>query len=129
MALCRWSADDCRCDLYAYREADGTYVTHVAAFRYGEPIPAIDHGLLVRGDVDAWMRQFRAQLDAMRKATRIPIGGPYDGQTIRSETARDLMALLHKLRGAGYQFPDWVFGAVHDEIVADELEAHQRERT
>ena len=128
MSYCRWSTDDFRCDLYCYEHVDGTWTTHVASNRpvWTPPeggtwldLPDPEDPQEAR---DAWMRKYRARQEALDKAERVKIGGPYDGQTFKDPTLWEFKARLLHLREVGYNFPDYVLEAV-DEEMAEEAAA------
>jgi hypothetical protein len=113
MSVCRWSSDDYRCDLYIYESADG-YVTHVAARRLVDDIPAAPSSLLMT-DPAAFAEAHQAQTEALNDATRVAMGGPCDGEMFVDETADELRQRLEHLRSVGYRFPDSVYTGFGDD--------------
>lgn len=122
MSYCRWSTDDFQCDLYCYEHVDGTWTTHVAGNRviwtHPEGGTLFDLPKQEEGDeaFAAWREKRLARHEAFDKAETVPIGGPYDGQTLKDATLADFKARLIELRAAGYNFPDYVLDTVDEEI-------------
>ena len=117
MSYCRFSTDDCSCDLYAYADVDGGYTIHVATNRYVGAIPKIDWEGYQAERIDDWAfgRQLAEQIDDLRERARVPIGGPADGETYREPDLAAFEARLLALRSAGYRVPNDVFTEIEAE--------------
>lgn len=116
MSYVRWSSDNWRSDVYAYGVTDG-FVTHVASNRVVGDIPTGPSQDLIRdGQVDEWVRQYKAVMDFLDTAEREPIGLPFDGESFYDPDLTSFLARLIMLRDAGYNVPDHVIADVQDEI-------------
>jgi hypothetical protein len=102
--------------LYVYQAEQG-YTVHIAGSRVAGEVPHIDWGLLVRGDLTAFVAQNRAQSEYLASAEREKIDLQYAGDTFVVEELEDLERLLLELRGIGYRFPEWVLERVREENV------------
>jgi hypothetical protein len=114
MAYCRFSCDDFRCDLYAYR-GDRDYVLHVAGFRFVGDVPTIDWDAGPAAIVTA----SKAQCAFLRAAARVPIDLPHAGETFHESDLAALRARLLALRALGYRFPDAALERIDVEIAAE----------
>jgi hypothetical protein len=58
----------------------------------------------------------KAQHAFLEKAERVPLDGPYAGQSFNDPTLEAFKARLLLLRDAGYHFPDYVIERIDAEI-------------
>lgn len=116
MSYCRFSSDNFRCDLYCYESCYGGWITHVAGNRIIGDLPSMPTSQEILDDPKRATLQLNAHLNAVRGATREPIGGPCDGETFNDPTLEDFLRRLVSLREMGYRFPDGVLEAVREEI-------------
>ncbi len=122
MSYCRWSSDNCHCDLYCYESVYGYWVTHVARNRIISPLfPQPRLSWLRKGRFEKfrawlWLVAYRFHGFTVRIAIRRPIGLPSDGMTYNDDTLDDFAIRLLQLRIEGYRFPDYVMEAVNEEI-------------
>lgn len=111
-----------KCDLYCYESCDGTWTTHVAAFRTAPLIiPDAPWGLLVkRGPIGryVWLWWHRLHMWSVGRSKRSPIGLPHDGETFKDDSPESFKQTLLMLRREGYHFPDYVLDIVDDEIAS-----------
>lgn len=122
MSYCRFSSDDWMCDLYIYENASiGGWTIHVAANRHKRedipelpPIP-VDDDL----ELEAWAEKYHEQLDAVDKATRIPIDLPHAGETFQEETREATLDRVRELRALGYNVPERVDERLIEEMVEE----------
>lgn len=115
MSYCRWSSDDFRCDLYCYESIDGNWVTHVAANRIPDDTPRITASI---DDGVVWLDQHNRQHEFLLSddCKRMPINGPYDGETFYDGDIEGFRDRLIAMRDAGYKFPAGVLQNVDAEI-------------
>lgn len=111
MSFCRWSSDNFTCDLYCY-ESDFGFVTHVAGVKLVETVPPL---VWDKGPEELY-QTYRAQAEALKKVTRVPIGLPYDGQSFTDPDLESFLARVEHLRATGYRVPDHVFEEIKEEI-------------
>ena len=116
MSYCRWSTDDFQCDLYVYESCYGGFDTHVAALKpvYKEPLPPPIE--LTSETVEQWHERHQHIMEMHRRADKVPIGLPHDGERFNDETAEDCLYRLIDLRRVGYRFPVEVLEALRDEV-------------
>lgn len=89
-ALCRWSTDGFRSDLYVL-PSDGRFAIHVAPYRLESPVE-VRTGL----DADEWMLQYRDVQRHVKTCTLLDIEHPLAGTTTyadRDEALRTVAAL------------------------------------
>lgn len=114
MSYCRWSSDDFRCDVYVYQCAfDGRWNTHVAANRvvFQEPLPeAVPYD-----DTLAWYERFNKVMEIVGRAPRERIDHELAGQTLYDESPGDCARTLERLRGEGFNVPDYAIQSLHEE--------------
>lgn len=113
MAICRFSSDNWRCDVYCY-EAEEGYVTHVAGSRVVGDVPVAPFFLDVpHSDFFAAMKE---QSDFVANADREVIGLPFDGQSFVDNTTEQLYERLKMLVEVGYVVPMFVFAELGEEM-------------
>ena len=100
MSLCRWSDDDCQCQLYVYEAEPDGYSINVAKMKtvWLEPLPPkIPFG------EEVWLER----LYDIRKLNKevVPIGLAYDGVSFSCDTAEETINVLTTLQEAGYIAP------------------------
>lgn len=113
MSYCRFSSDDFQCDVYVYEDCAGGWTTHVASSRiiFNDPLPprvSIDNPV-------AFLIRYTEVSDLVERATRIPIGLPYDGETFSDETPGECAETLEMLKDAGYNVPQYAIIALKEE--------------
>jgi hypothetical protein len=99
MSLCRWSDDDCQCQLYIF-EAEGGYSINVAKMKtvWLDPLPP-----KIAFGQDGWLERYTT-LRNLRKE-HVPIGLDYDGCSFSCDTAEEAVGILTMLQEAGYIAP------------------------
>lgn len=118
MSYCRWSSDDHQCDLYVYEGFDG-WMIHVASRRWvlaeapPKPIPPTE--LTTAAGVERLIGRDRQLMAILSRSHLVPIGLPYDGQTLISDSPGECANLLAELAAEGYRLPDWVIGELRAE--------------
>ena len=121
MSYCRWSSDDFGCDIYAYQSEFG-YEIHVATNRVQGDIPKIvlptdfEDKEQLQKCVDA----HKAQMKFLETCERREIGLPEDGESFMVETLEEFRDKLLQLRQMGYNFPDYVFERIEEELTTPE---------
>ena len=120
MSYCRWSSEDCSCELYCYADVNGGYTTHVAANRAVGKIPKTDIADLMGNKIEKYAADLKKQMDFLTNCERKPIGLAYDGETFNDPDLKSFHARLVMLRDAGYEFPDYVIQNVVEEIADEE---------
>lgn len=119
MSYCRWSSDDHQCDLYVYGSDVGgreVIYIHVAARRvlYRSPLP---ERVGPSHDLDGWLARAVEVQRMVDEATRVPIGGPHDGQTFEfdEDDRAGAADLVEELIAAGYRAPAHVAQVLREE--------------
>ncbi len=114
MSYCRWSTDNCRCDLYCYEAKDG-YVIHVAGNRLRNTPPTVPFILDVPLEVHRRAHAHQSRwLHHHAKRERIKLR--YAGKSFYGLTLAGFLSWLVELRRIGYRFPDYVLADVREEI-------------
>jgi len=115
MSYCRWSTNDFQCDVYVYEDVAGGWTTHVANNRvkYAEPLPP--HVPFDGENMDAWLERHNKVMEMVHNATRVPIGGPSDGQTFNDATPGKCAGWLEVLRSEGYIVPQYAIDTLKEE--------------
>lgn len=113
MSYCRFSDDNWKSDVYAY-ESDRGYEIHVASQRYVGEIPVVPS--IMDTEPTEWLELYNEHMEAVRAAERVPIRGPYDGESFVYATLQDLHDALTDLRLVGYHVPDFAFEAIKEEM-------------
>ena len=113
MSYCRFSSNNCKCDVYAY-EAESGFTVHVAASRLVDEIPPLLHILSTPNE--EWFASYQKQAEAIRKSPHKNIGGIYDGKSFSFDTLPELLACLLDIREHGYIVPDFVIEDIEEEI-------------
>ena len=127
MSYCRFSSMDFGCDLYCFADCAGGYTTYVAANKIVGEVPKIPEFPLGKQDTPewkAWGVAYKAQMDFLETAKRVPIGLPYDGERFNDLDLESFLARLLMLRERGYRFPDYVLEDVRSEI-EEERKSHE----
>ena len=112
MSYCRWSSEDFSCDLYCYESCLGGWTTHVGNQRIVGNVPHVEY----LHDVETYITQNKAQSEFLKTCKHMPIGLPYDGQTLCDDTLEEFRETLIHLKELGYQFPKNVLLCVEEEI-------------
>lgn len=116
MSYCRWSSDDCMCDLYCYESCYGGWTTHVArSRRERRPVPSLDYS-----NSDVFMETYRSQMEDLKNIKLKPIGLPHDGETFNDETIEKFLERIIYLKSIGYSVPDSVIYNIREEIKESE---------
>lgn len=115
MSYCRWSDDDCQCDVYVYANCSGGYTTHVASrrvlYRHPLPPPVLFDG----ARITEWQAR-RALIEALfAESDKVPIGLPHDGESFNDDTASECADRLERLRALGYVVPQYAIDALREE--------------
>ena len=111
MSYCRFSSDDWRSDVYVY-ESECGFQIHVAGNRIVGDIPSVTVDL---SDTDAFLLQYRAQMDTIAVATREKIILPYAGEYFVYTSAGETADWLEHLREVGYRIPGGVIEMLREE--------------
>lgn len=126
MSYCRWSTDDFQCDLYCYADCNGGYTTHVAGNKvvFNEPLPPQvpfdpEH-------IEEWLARERKVDSMLKRAKRVPLNLPHDGEMFRDMTIRDFLKRLLMLRDCGYKFPDVVIEVLKQEMAEEGDHGHDQ---
>lgn len=126
MAVCRFSDDDCQCDLYVYESTDGGWVTHVEGVRYVITLPLpkpVSGHWWSWSNADLRMDEYRERkVDKILELSRlVPIGLPADGEMFVDETVEACAERIKALVAMGYRVPSdvinwvrWVLGETPD---------------
>lgn len=122
MSYCRWSSDDFKSDLYVYENVAGCWTIHVASNRHVGDCPKIilPDDPEDQAQLDAAMRSYRAQMDFLQAAERVPIGLPHDGQTFHEPTPGACADRIEALVALGYRVPAGVVEALREEETSHE---------
>lgn len=116
MSYCRFSSDNFRSEIYAYADANGGYTTHVAANRITGEIP--DEPSWDEDFDETWAARYREMLEAVRSASRDPIGLPFDGHSFNDPDLSSFLARLESLKAVGYRVPREAIDEVRAELAA-----------
>jgi hypothetical protein len=114
MSYCRFSSDDCQCDVYCYEDVSGGWTTHVASKRvvFDVPLPPpveyVPHA-------EAFFARLEAVRDIVKLSKRVPIGLPYDGESFNDPTPGEAADRLEMLRDAGYRVPQSAIDMLREE--------------
>jgi hypothetical protein len=108
------------CDLYVYASAEG-YTIHVANNKVIGEVPKVDWNLILEDPV-GFMGQVKKQSEYLDTAEHIPLGLPFDGQTLVADNLVQLEQFLFMLKETGYRFPEWVLETVREEIKEENSE-------
>jgi hypothetical protein len=130
MSYARFSTNAFCSDVYAIKHARGYYKIWVAANRY-----EVDRsGLPPKPDEDEedFARKLaerqKATMELIKGETPAPIGGPFDGDSYREETAEEALLRLQKIRSAGYNVPQGATSRLRaecEECAPDEPSSHK----
>lgn len=121
MALCRFS--HYQCDLYIYESRYGIEC-HVAASRHvnePEPIPTS----LLLEDPAEFHRLYVEQLDLIETLETESIDLPHAGESHTFGEWSELLEFVTELKESGYQVPDWVIEAIHEEMAEETADIPQ----
>ncbi len=115
MAYCRFSSDDCRCDVYCY-EGESGFVVHVASRKHvsDEPFPWTP-GNFWNLPPEEMMACLSRQHEWLDHAHLEPLGLAYDGKTFSYDTPGEAAETLTMLGKAGYRVPPVVIEMLIDE--------------
>jgi len=119
MSYCRWSSDNFKCDIYAYHSCYNVYTIHIASNKIVEELPTADYKLLLSQnseDLKEYVKQTKIRNAAFDKATRVPIGLPFDGESYDCETLQEFYDKMIELRKVGYSFPDYLLDEIQQEM-------------
>ena len=106
MSYCRFSDMSFSCDAYVYESCYGGYDVYVASNRL-ENIPPRP-GYKQFDEYKAWM-------DLVGRAERVPIGGPLDGEYRNFKTPGETADFLEEMRTAGYNVPQYAIDELRKE--------------
>lgn len=115
MSYCRFSSDNWSSDVYCYADVRGGFTTHVASSRYVGNIPKVPE-FRNKDTIGERFAAHRAQMEFIKTAQLVPIGGPFDGETYSDATLEDLKARLLNLREAGYIVPQSAIDLIDEEM-------------
>lgn len=113
MSYCRWSDNNWKSDIYAY-ESEVGFVVHVATHRVAGDVPEVPFILDV--GPEEYFEKYKAQMDFLEKAERVPINGPCDGETFCYKTVQELYDGLRELQVDGYVVPEFAFEEIKQEL-------------
>lgn len=113
MSYCRWSSMNWACDLYIYESVYDCWTIHVAGRkRVGELPPEADWDLINPGhtqeQMDEFMRQYNANMEAVTATPLVPIELPHAGETFDLATPGECADKVEELMALGYVCPDYV---------------------
>ena len=120
MSYCRWSCDGGWCDIYAYEAEGDFWQIHIKTRKKVERSPVIF--ITVDGKMELSpthakeYREHNARMAALGDDSWVDLDLPFDGQDYQCETIEDFRDKMTELRAAGYQFPDYVFEQINEEI-------------
>lgn len=120
MSYCRWSSDNFKCDIYAYESCHGGFDIWIASNRIvGEP-PKGGYGLILednsKENIEKFVEQERARSKWMDSCKREPIELPFVGDHFNEPDLESFYNRMIKLRGIGYNFPDYVLETIKEEM-------------
>lgn len=138
MAICRWSSNDFKSDLYIYQSTYGGISVNIANSRYTHDpsvlpewptAPEFPGEEVARSD-PAWLdyvRKYTERYKALKKmiedADSEPIGGPLDGRTFSFETPREVVQFLEEevIPCGKYVFPEGLIDDLKNwELIPDD---------
>jgi len=120
MSYCRWSSDDFQCDIYCYAHCDGGYRIHVATNRVDPlPLPPLDEN----ASTEAFVEHHMKVMELMKTAEHKRIGLSCDGETYHEQTARGAAEQLKRLKGIGYNVPQYAIDSLLEDAVEEEKDA------
>lgn len=138
MALCRWSSDDFKCDLYIYQSVHGGIEVNIAVSRRTHDpsslpewpeAPEFPGGEIDQSDpawqdyVRKYIERKRALMELLDNADLEPIGGPLDGRTFSFETPREVVQFLEEevIPCGKYTFPEGLIDDLKNwELIPDD---------
>ena len=112
MSYCRWNEDS---DIYTWEDVYGGWISCVA---HGRHVFSEDHPIPPEPDwrdVDSIIEWNQQRQIAYDHATLIAINGPYDGQRLVANTAKECSDQLLMLREHGYIVPQYAIDELLDE--------------
>lgn len=117
MALCRFSSDCWRSDVYVYEDASGGVTVHVANNRHviSDDIIAAMPTYPEVGDpdfVDKFVEWNRAWRQIPKQCPREQITSPVAGKSFNVDNREELSTLLHKLANQQIHVPDFLLDDV-----------------
>jgi hypothetical protein len=140
MAICRWSSDDFKCDLYIYQTVYGGIQVEIAGNHSNHDPSVIDWpedlplAMLKEGMetpiVAEWANKMvaaRRQLfDMLDTAERTLIDHPHAGGSFRFETAEEVVEFLEKeiIPSGKFIVPEWLISELQKwELIEDDDES------
>lgn len=138
MAICRWSSDDYKCDLYIYHSVYGGIEVNIANSRYTHDPSVLPEwptapefpGREIDQTSPAWLdyvqkftERHKALKELMSDADLEPIGGPLDGRTFSFETPREVVQFLEEevIPCGKYTFPEGLIDDLKNwELIPDD---------
>lgn len=133
MALCRFSSDDFRCDLYIYDA--GRYIQVMLAeshINYDRSLMPELPPLPPEDDIEGrkeWgqlaLKRYNLRHHLMDEAVAVPIGGPLDGKSFLFESTDEVVQFLQEevIPCGKYRIPEWVIDSLKSwEFVPDDSE-------
>lgn len=115
MSYCRWSSDDFQCDVYAYEHVHGGFMVHVASNRVVFKSPLPDFVPFGPGRIGEFIARQQTVLAMVDSAECVKIGLPQDGANYWEPDAGACADRLERLRGAGYNVPQYAIDALRAE--------------
>jgi hypothetical protein len=120
VSYCRWSSMNWACDLYIYADVSGGWTIHVAGRRRVGPLPPeADWDLIKPGhseaDMAEFMRQYRANMDAVSAAESVDIALHHAGETFSLPDPGECADKVEELVSLGYICPDYVVADLREE--------------
>lgn len=106
-------------DVHVYRHDDrDEWLVHVRDSRPNYPEPLPEPPAYTEGDsgyISALGKYYSKVFDLTRRATPVPIGGPYDGTILPSPSPLACAVVLDGLRSDGYIVPERITAALREE--------------
>lgn len=127
MSYCRFSTHNFKCDLYVYQHCGGYYSIHVAANKAWWHVPEFMYSrlsmfLILRGwkKLNAVLWKLARPYDIAARwinawSPRHYYKSEHAGKTYKTASAEEAVRILHKLRDAGFWFPDQVIEAIRED--------------
>ena len=113
MAICRFSSDNFKSDVYVYESATGWEI-HVAGRRFVQELPEMPSFSAV--PAGEWIKLNRARSAVMDRTETEMIGLQYDGQSLTASDVEDCRDMLLMLRDEGYHVPISAIASLEAEI-------------
>lgn len=118
MAICRWSTEDFTSDVYIYESLGGIEI-HVAGRRLilDEPLPVMPDITDPTVSAERWLAAHQVRRGIIDRATRVCIGGPFDGASFVESDDAAALGRLRQLADAGYRIPACAWDALSEGSV------------